>query len=372
MDTPPLFIVGAGIAGLATSLALRNHEAEIFEQARAFSPLGAGLQLGPNAVRALRKLRAWDAVEPVTSSPPEIHIRDGITGKILKRLPLGKYFESRYGSPYRVALRADLHTALLGLVNQNKSHRIAMGVAISELTVHSKAIELDVNGRKRTSHAVIITDGVQSTLRRNLFPHIVTQSTGETHHRALITSPKTSGIDLACVNLWMLPHGHVVHYLVGQESLLNLVVVAPEATKTDELIKNACTPLQELIERATPHFTQWQAFVAPALHSWTKGNALMLGDAAHGTVPYMAQGAAMALEDAACLSDVVASTNSWHDVFAETANRRMRRTTRLHHQSLAAGRTYHYSGVLRLVRNAVLAKMPNRIFMRQLDWLYKG
>ena len=151
MHTPHIIIAGGGIAGLASALALGRHDALILEQAEAFSSIGAGLQLGPNAVRALQKLGAWDAVEPITSSPPEIHMRDGVSGKLLKRLQLGKNFESRYGAPYRVAHRADLHAALLSVVKSRPNITMRLNEKISSVDVHLDGLTLKSNAKPMTA-----------------------------------------------------------------------------------------------------------------------------------------------------------------------------------------------------------------------------
>ena len=374
MTPPPILIAGAGIAGLAAALACCNHDCIVMEQAPAFSPIGAGLQLGPNAVRALQRLGAWDAVQPMTSSPPAIHMHDGMSGKILKVLPLGQRFEKRYGAPYRVAHRADLHTALLECVTRHSNIDVRLSVKITSVTPHLDHVAVTANNTTQTCQSMIATDGVNSLIRSNLFPGTSAIDSDFEFHRALFSapSPGLANIALDCVNVWMYPHGHVVHYPVGKKQRLNIVAITPQGTSVTSHFSKACTDLQNLLHAARDHWTLWTGLYAPALKTWTKGGVLLLGDAAHGTLPFLAQGAAMALEDAACLLEVLKSTHSLSHAFAETAARRMARTTRLHQASLRAGRIYHASGALRLMRNAALTTTPPSLITAGLDWIYRG
>lgn len=374
MNPPPILIAGGGIAGLAAALACRSHDCLIMEQAKAFSQIGAGLQLGPNAVRALQKLGAWDAVEAVTNSPPAIHMRDGLTGKTLKVLTLGETFEKRYDAPYRTALRADLHKALLECVLQQKNLDVRLTEKITTIAAHLDHVAVDVNGTPRTCQTLIAADGVNSSIRTTLFPKSTAINSGFNFHRALLP---VSGFDAPaiafdCVNVWMFPHGHVVHYPVSNNERLNLVAIAPHGENVAAHYAKACAPMQNLLQQVSEQWTVWPGLYAPPLPSWTIGGILLLGDAAHGTLPFLAQGAAMALEDAACLHDVLKTTHSLNHAFTETAARRMARTKRLQEASLRAGKIYHASGALRFLRNAALTATPPSQIMAGLDWLYRG
>jgi salicylate hydroxylase len=369
MDISPTLIIGGGIAGLATALALGDRDSLILEQAAAFSPIGAGLQLGPNAVRALQKLGAWDAVETITSNPPEIHMRDGVSGKILQRLPLGKSFEKRFGAPYRVAHRADLHMALLGVVKAKGRSRIQMGESVTTIDTHLSGVVVQSSGKSLSSTAAIVTDGVNSNIRQQLFQGSAAIESGSTFHRTMLPVPHHLNIDFDCVNIWLYPGGHVVHYRVGKAQHLNLIAITPKEILPSQHFCVASADLRTLLQT---EFTQWPGFYVKPLSSWSKGNIMLIGDAAHATLPYLAQGAAMALEDAACLTRVLPTTHSLKHAFAETAGHRMTRTKRLHDASLAAGRIYHMSGLSRLARNLTLQSMPTGMMQSRMSWIYKG
>jgi salicylate hydroxylase len=369
MSNSPIAIVGGGIAGLASAIALGDRDCMILEQAEAFSNLGAGLQLGPNAVRALQKLGAWDAVEPMTSSPPEIHMRDGVTGKILHRLKLEETFETRFGTPYRVALRADLHRALLEVVNPKTNITIKTGESVSIVETHPNGVRILSNGNSVAATSAIITDGVKSTLRQKLFEGSGAVDSGSIFHRTAFPTPNISEIDFDCVNVWFYPLGHVVHYRVGRAQHINLVAITPKSVSPQQHFAKADPALQTLLQQS---YTIWPGLYVEPLRQWAHENTLLLGDAAHATLPYLAQGAAMSLEDAACLKEVLYNTENMKQVFAETAQRRITRTRKLHFATLSAGKTYHLSGAMRSARNVVLQATPSTLIQTKMNWIYKG
>lgn len=372
MNTPPLAIAGGGIAGLAAALALGSHDVAIYERSPAFAEVGAGLQLGPNAVRALQKLGAWDAVESITSSPLAIQMRDGTTGKILKQLPLGQSFTSKYGSPYRVAHRADLHAALLEVVQSRSNIAINSNSPVADVEPTLNGVAFSIAGKRQHAPALIAADGVHSPTRQKLFPETQPIDSGSVFQRALFAAPTIANIDLNCVTLWMHTQCHVVHYPVGKQKKLNLVAVVPKHQTVAQAFKSAAPALQEILHCAEAHMSPWPGFCVKPLQSWVKGSCLLLGDAAHATLPYLAQGAAMALEDASCLAQVLPTTQSLRHAFTETARRRIVRTTRLQNELLAAGHTYHLQGLMRHARNAALQTMPTRFVTARLNWLYNG
>ncbi len=372
MSSSPIIIAGGGIAGLAAALALKGREGLILEQAPAFSHVGAGLQLGPNAVRALQKLGAWDAVIPHTSQPRELHMRDGLSGKLLKRLKLTGEFEARYGASYHVAHRAGLHEGLIEVVRSKPNLRIKLGKPLEHVEAGTNGVTATLAGRNLAAPALIATDGVQSRLRQSLFPHATAIDSRETLHRALLPLQQVAAFELDCVTLWMLPHGHAVHYCVGKTPQLNLVVITPHGIAPMTMCVHATRDLRALIQTAAPHFTQWPGFYVQPLSQWVKELVLLLGDAAHGTLPYLAQGAAMSLEDAACLAEVLPTTQSLRHAFAETAVRRKARTMRLHCETLSTGKLYHYSGIMRHLRNLAISSTPETLVHLKVNWLYRN
>lgn len=355
----PVLVAGGGIAGLAAALSLaRQGESTILlEREARFSEVGAGLQLGPNAVAALRAIGAWDAVEPITSQPPEIHMRDGRDGRLLKRLRLTKVFEQRYGAPYRVAHRADVHAALLAMCRANPRIDLRNGTPLEDFVQSSTSVT--VNGELQ-GRCLLAADGVHSVTRQILMPGTKAVDSGFIFHRALQHAVVSNEVDYACVNLWMLPNAHVVHYPVGRDQRLNLVCVSESSETVDQIQRRCCRALGLLLAQMS--FSPWPGLFAPAPSQWRFDRVTLIGDAAHGTLPFLAQGAAMALEDAASLQRI---DNVW-----TVPQSRLQRTARLHRQTLSTGRNYHLSGAMGELRNLALGLMPQAMILRQLDWIY--
>jgi 2-polyprenyl-6-methoxyphenol hydroxylase-like FAD-dependent oxidoreductase len=356
----PLLIAGGGIAGLAAALSLarQGQEVLVLEREADFSEAGAGLQLGPNAVAALRAIGVWDAVEAITAQPPEIHLRDGRSGELLKRLPLTGAFERRFGAPYRVALRADLHEALLAHCRVTANIRLQTGYDVRE--VQQSISDVTVNHTLQGC-CLLAADGVHSIQRQKLFPGSAAVDSGFVFHRALQTVAPVPGMDLDCVTLWLLPGGHVVHYPAGRARRLNVVCVTNRLSSPQATAALSCSTLAQLLNQL--QWTRWPGFFVSPLNEWHNGRIALIGDAAHGTLPFLAQGAAMALEDAASLSLIDGSCR-----FPES---RLARTAQLHRKTLAAGRRYHLSRPFAVARNIALRMLPGTILMSQLSWLYR-
>jgi salicylate hydroxylase len=366
-------IAGGGIAGLASALAVAKsgNSACLMEKAEKFEMVGAGLQLGPNAVRALQKLDAWDAVEPITSSPHEIMIRDGKTGKLLRRLVLGKKFENRFGAPYRVAHRADLLQALLNVAQSKPTISITTNAAF-------------IAREQFEGHALIAADGVWSKMREALFPgheaviskDVIFRSLSEPTNRAshtsagapLVPSLRWDDTDLSAnVILWLYPGGHVVHYQVANK--LNLVAVT-RGTAPEKHFAQACDDLQSIL--ANRDWSKWMAASLPPLKQWHSKNITLIGDAAHGTLPYLAQGAAMALEDAATLFELLSAEQKCESAFKKLGVLRCSRTRQIHHASLRSGKIYHATGFLAQARDFAISIMPSHLQDLQMAWIYDG
>ncbi len=342
-------ILGGGIAGLAAAIALarQGHEVAVLEKAKTFDPIGAGIQLGPNAVRALQKIGAWDAVEPVTYAPPALCFRSGTSGRVLKQVPLGTAFESRFGQPYRVAHRADLHAGLLS---------VAQSLPQIEIAIATSADPSGVAG------PVLAADGLWSTTRERLFPNTAAHAQTSPLFRAMVEMPQNPNIRFECVNMWYYPGAHVVHYPAGRSGKLNLVIDAPKIGPRLHFAR-AAKILLDVISSA-PNWTQWTAAYVNPLATWHKNNVLLIGDAAHGTLPYLAQGGAMSLEDAAAL---MTTTDP-----GEFEKLRLSRCTNLHEQTLRMGKIYHLSGIGALVRNTALRFSSAESVLGRMAWIYNG
>ncbi len=370
VNQQPILIAGGGIAGLAAALAAAaaGREARVFERASTFEEVGAGLQLGPNAVRALQRIGAWETVAAIASSPPAIVMRHAVSGKTVRRVQLAGIFEGMFGAPYRVAHRADLHGALLAATRAHSGVSISGGAAVETIADDGGRVRITLqSGEVAEGDLLIAADGMRSGLRQKMWPGSQSVFAGQIIHRAL-TDVATDIADPDCVNLWMGPGFHAVHYPVGKNRKLNIVLVAHRGQSAEEIIGECCPDLQRVLASATS-WLPWEARHVPALATWVKGRVVLLGDAAHGTVPYFAQGSAMALEDAALLADVLHEAGAMPANFARM-NERMARVTAVHRASVRQGKIYSLSGPAALARDLALRLLPEHKFLAQLRWLY--
>lgn len=372
MADSPFLIVGGGIAGLAAGLGLARigKSSRIFEKAPAFDKIGAGLQLGPNAVRALQFLDAWDAVAPHCVSPAEIHVRDGISGNVLQRIPLGTEFENQFGAPYRVAHRADLQNALLESVRSKPGIELQVDAEVTHVSTAETALSLK-SGKDLKGQAIVAADGVHSMVRNLMTGQPVKRQNGHTLHRGLIAIGSIpASANAGVVTLWLYPGGHIVHYAVSKGKHFNIVAAVEDAEiSLHAAFQHACRPLADILA-ARIKWSQWPAIDLEPERNWNRNRTVLIGDAAHASMPYLAQGAAMALEDACVLSNAVMDAGELESALRIFAESRLARTRAIQTRSRQLGKIYHAKGILRQARNAVLKATPPLRFINQLSWIY--
>ena len=372
MADSPFLIAGGGIAGLAAGLGLARigKSSHIFEKTPTFEAIGAGLQLGPNAVRALQYLGAWDAVAPHCVSPTGIHVRDGISGSILQRIPLGAIFEKQFGAPYRVAHRADLQNGLLESVRRNPAIKLQNNAEIATASI-SKTLLTMKSGETIGGVAIIAADGVQSTIRNHMNSQASSRPAGHTLYRKLIPlASLPPDIEPDLVTLWLYPGGHVVHYAVSNWKQFNLVATVEDSQSSpNNAFRRACEPLADILALPT-QWLKWPALDIEPNPNWAENRTILVGDAAHATLPYLAQGAAMALEDACVLSGLLQNADDIPFAFQKFSKLRFKRTRAIQMRSRQLGKIYHAKGALRLARNVILKATSPRNFTRQFSWVY--
>jgi 2-polyprenyl-6-methoxyphenol hydroxylase-like FAD-dependent oxidoreductase len=372
MADSPFLIAGGGIAGLAAGLGLARigKPSHIFEKAPSFDEIGAGLQLGPNAVRALQWLGAWDAVAPYCVSPVEIHVCDGISGNILQRVPLGAEFAKQFGAPYRVAHRADLQNALLESVRSKPGIKLQTNAEVTDVSIAETTLSLK-SGKTFTGQAIIAADGVHSMIRNLVVGQPGKKRSGHTLHRGLVpidSIPTSANADV--VTLWLYPGGHVVHYSVSKGKQFNIVAAVEDSEiSLGAAFRRACNPLADILA-VKIKWTKWPAVDLAPAPIWNKNRTVLVGDAAHASLPYLAQGAAMALEDACVLSNAIQNANELESAFQDFTESRFKRTSAIQKKSRQLGRIYHAKGILSQARNAVLKATPSKRFMNQMSWIY--
>ncbi len=382
----PVAIAGGGIGGLAAALALaqRGIPTIVCERRSAFVEDGAGIQIGPNGSRILQHLGVGDAMREIAAAPDGLSVRDGASGRELTRLPLGAWMDQRHGAPYWTAHRKDLHAAIVARVEQNEMIALRFSTDVSTWLDTDISVEAVTSRAERISaQALIAADGLWSRLRHQVSPSAPPTPTGRCAFRCVVQrSAVPAGIAPDDVGIWLAAGAHAVHYPVRRGREIALVLIVDDArTETNwsaeiapDLAGNPVArlagPLRKLLDAGTD-WRKWSLHKAAPLSSWSKGRVALLGDAAHPVLPFLAQGAALALEDAVALADALASQSGEvaGSLAAYSAARRPR-AARVASASARNGRIYHLSGPLALARNAVLRTAPPPRLMAGYDWLY--
>ncbi len=380
----PVLIAGGGIAGLAGALGLARigREAHVLEQAPGFETVGAGLQIGPNAVRALDHLGAWERVATASFAPPGISIRDGHSGRLLQQVPLGASFERRFGAPYRVIHRADLLAGLVDAARIQPGISLMTASPVTGFADKGDHVEVKTGGIALRGEALLGADGMRSAIRAALLADGPPVRHAETLFRALTPLDVRGADPLAYVTLWLCRGGHVVHYPVQGGKALNMVAATlgggwsgdgwSAPAKPDELsalFPDAHPELRQVL--ALPAgWQKWAAASRPTARTWSEGRVALIGDAAHASLPYLAQGAAMALEDAVVLAQTIQTGDTMPGALRAYQALRMPRTARIVGESLRLGSIYHARGPVRLARNVVLRITKPESFLSRLAWIY--
>lgn len=390
--TRQVLIAGGGIGGLAAAVAIARAgwEVRLYEQAQAFSEVGAGLQLGPNATRILQAWGLGHALSRVAAFPERIVARSSTSGRELGRLPLGLRCDKRYGAPYATLHRSDLHELLLHAVKAGGGARMHLGSPVDRFIEVPEAVQLSwPDGRVVEGDALVAADGVWSTVREQLLGDGLAPPTGHLVYRALVPmADAPAALRSPEVTAWLGPRLHVVSYPVRGGELLNLAVIVqgepPEdyrvwdaeglADDVQQALAGCCTALQDLA-RAAPAWGRWTLCDRPPLSGpgqMVRGRVALLGDAAHPMRPFLAQGAGMAIEDAAelgrCLGPVQDLQFGLPAALGRYAMQRWARVARVQARSRRNGEVFHATGLKRLGRDLGLLALGRRLM--DLPWLY--
>ena len=381
----PVLIAGGGIAGLALSLALarRGIGSHVIERRQSFSEAGAGIQISPNGVRALETLGVRADLEQSAGRPYAIHVH-GTNGAILQRLPLGKWIEARHGAPYLVAHRRDLQAALLGAVRRQSAIEITTGFAATGFAITADGVELNGPGGKALKgRALVGADGLFSPIRAQLHPGVSPQFSGRTASRAILTAEAVANhLDPSVTGVWLGPDTHIVHYPVRSGREIAVVVIRTEtwaehgwsAPVASLELSAALAPFAPRLRQAlatADDWRRWALFEASALPATNSGPVTLIGDAAHPILPFLAQGGALALEDAVTLAALI-ETHADDAAAAFRAHDLMRRhrTTAIARAARRNGRIYHLGGLSAHIRDAGLRLLPGERIMASYDWIY--
>ncbi|MFY9656763.1 MAG: FAD-dependent monooxygenase [Methylocystis sp.] len=388
-----LVVAGAGIGGLTAALALARagKRVALLEKAPAIEEVGAGLQIAPNAGRILQNLGLTEALDRAALRPDAIVIRRARDARELSRIPLAGATE-RFGAPFRLFHRADLQTLLLEAAQANAEITIRTNARVGDFDEEDEKIFLRLHGaagpEDLEAAGLVGADGVRSSVRGFLFRDEKDAPfyTGHTAWRALLPAEAVAAsLRAKEVNLWLGRGAHVVHYpLRGGEIVNALVVIGdgdveppPSEPIRDggSLLESAgfedCAgPLRELIA-ACDSWRRWPLWGRPALRSWTRGAVTLLGDAAHPMLPFLAQGAAQAIEDAEALGSVFAAGASPSQAFARYEKTRIARATKVQTASRRQGRFAHAAVPLAQARDFIMARLGGGGMLERNSWLYR-
>ena len=368
----PTIVVGAGIGGLtvALSLARADRDVLILEQAAQLGEVGAGIQLSPNASRVLYSLGLREPLEACAFRPQAVEARSSV-GRLVFREKLGAYAVSRYGFPYLHLHRADLHAVLAEAVAADPRIELRLGVrcdTVSSDSISASAV-LAGSGERLETELLIGADGIHSAVRESLFGSARPRFTGNVAWRALIPVDELSGAKPPPVaGIWMGAGAHVVMYYLRRGELVNVVAV----------VEQTGWEVESWSERGNPNdlraaFAGWNATVTgtlaavkpeacfrwalldrPPLPSWSGGRIVLLGDACHPTLPFLAQGAAMAIEDAATLGRCLAADAPPSEALRRYEALRKPRASKIQRVSRLNARIFHLRGPSAGVRNHLL------------------
>jgi len=390
-DHLPVVVVGAGIAGLTLSLCLARAgvRVTVIDRAQELREVGAGLQLSPNASAILFHLGLGSALDATGIRPEAIAIRDGASGHLILRLPLGEAMVERYGAPYIVIHRADLQGTLLAAVQQEPRVSLHLGVDIDSLQEDEAGVTVagcEAGQPVEFRGGVLVgADGVRSMVRERVMGGRPAVYTGRTAWRATF---KAEGFVAQSfrhneTGLWLGRHAHLVHYAIDAGREINLVAAIDDVWNGDgwdvpgdpEQVRAAFArwpePVRKLI--AMPdNWRKWALCEAPRDTPWTRGRAVLIGDAVHGMPPFVAQGAAMAIEDARVLSGVLASGTGGdvEERLRDFAEGRKARTDKVAAAARRNGRIYHLGGAAAKARNLGMRALGAERLVAGMDWIY--
>ena len=380
-----VLVAGAGIGGLASALVLarRGHSVDLIEQSAHIGEIGAGLQLGPNAFAALDALGVGAAVRANAVFTERLVMMDAVDCSEVASVPVGEAFRQRFGNPYAVIHRADLHNALLDAVMQQGLVKIHSGEKIVEVVYDQHHAQIvTASGTRYQGAALVGCDGVKSVVRDSMLGDAPRVS-GHVVYRAVVPVERMPQ-DL-CINapvVWGGPHCHLVHYPLRSGREYNLVVTFHSRDQevwgvsdgSEEEVRSYFTGIHDRPRRLLECPTSWRRWSTAdrdPVMNWSDGCATLLGDAAHPMMQYLAQGACMALEDAVCMGQALAATSDeFGPAFRLYCDARVARTARVVLSVREMGRIYHAAGVERLVRNSLWEKRAPERYYDALEWLY--
>jgi 2-polyprenyl-6-methoxyphenol hydroxylase-like FAD-dependent oxidoreductase len=385
----PILVAGGGIGGLAAALGLarKGRRVVVLEKSAALGEIGAGIQLGPNAFHAFDALGVGDPARAMAVYIDHLRLMDAVSGDEITRVPLDEPFRARFGNPYAVVHRGDLHGVFLQACRDSPNIELRVSSEVVGYVQDGAGVTARLaSGAVIAGAALIGADGLWSKVRQQVVGDGPPRVSGHTTYRSVIpTERMPEDLRWNAATLWAGPKCHVVHYPLSGWKVFNLVAtyhndapepVAGRPVSADEVMdgfRHTHARVQDIIR----HGADWRLWVLcdrdPVL-DWTDGRVALLGDAAHPMLQYFAQGACMALEDAVCLAAAIdAGSDDFERALRAYNEERVLRTTRLQLQSREIGQhIYHPAGAHAALRNSMMRTKSAADWYDTLDWLYGG
>ncbi len=381
----PVLVAGGGIGGVAVALALvrRGFSVKVLEQAPQLGEIGAGIQFGPNAFAALDALGVGEKARARAVYTDEMVMHDALDETLVGRIPTGAAFRERFGNPYAVIHRADVHTSLLE--GAQETGRVEVLTSTTVQRVEQDEVSVLVHDSKGNMHrgvALIGADGVKSAVRSQYVGDEARVS-GHVVYRAVVDK-KDFPVDLRwnAASIWVGPNCHLVHYPLRGGEQYNVVVTFHSREQEEWSVREGdraevlsyfdgiCAKARQLID-LPKDWKRWATADREPIGQWTYGRVALLGDAAHPTLQYLAQGACMAMEDAVTLGEALrVHDNDFTQAFAHYQRSRVARTARVVLSAREMGRIFHAKGVERLVRNELWKDRSPERYYDAMEWLY--
>lgn len=381
----PVLIAGGGIGGLAAALALfrQGFRVRVLEQAPELGEVGAGIQLGPNAFSSFDALGIGTKARERAVFTDDLVMHDAIDSALVARVPVGEAFRKRFGNPYAVIHRADVHRSLLESVQESERIECLTGTHVTRIRQDDTGVTVhDSSGGSHRGIALIGADGTKSVVREHYVGDPARVS-GHVVYRAVVEREEfPESLRWNAASIWVGPDCHLVHYPLRGGDQYN-VVVTFHSRETEEwgVTEGNQEEVQSYFQGIHPkarqlidlpkNWKRWATADRDPIAQWTFGRVTLLGDAAHPMLQYLAQGACMAMEDAVTLGEALRVHHG--DIaaaFSHYERSRVARTARVLLSAREMGRIYHAKGVERLVRNELWKdRTPDR-FYDALEWLY--
>ncbi|MEJ9233131.1 FAD-dependent monooxygenase [Peribacillus butanolivorans] len=384
----PFLIIGGGIGGLAAALSIAEtgRSVHVLEQAPEFGEIGAGLQLGPNAMAVLDKFGLLDVISEYAVYPKRLVIMDALSGQELTTLNLGQAFRERYGYPYAVMHRTDLHLVLLNACKENNQITLLTNKTVTSVQdQETQALVTCADESSYLAEAVIGADGLWSKTRKLLIDDEPVCSQYVAYRGTIPISEVNSHAQMDDVIAWIGPDLHLVQYPVRRKELYNQVVVFKsyeyqkelEATENwgtteelDERFSQCCPNVLNAVSYIQRH-RRWPLYDREPINNWTVGRISLLGDSAHPMLQYLAQGACQAMEDAVTLGEqLTLHNNDIEKAFSTYQEERIARTAKVQQNARKFGDMLHTGDeVTTLLRNKLFEQRKSDDYS-PVDWLY--